>query len=78
MIAWLERAKQGPPLRFGTGIGRWDECTEVHVCKRFWGEGGLYGLTHRSIIVVVEEEEEKAHDVVLLFGREAVELVDIT
>jgi hypothetical protein len=38
----------------------------------------LYGLTHRSIIVVVEEEEEKAHDVVLLFGREAVELVDIT
>jgi hypothetical protein len=40
------------------------------------GGGWLYELTHRFIIVVVEEE--RAHDVVLLLGREAVELVDIT
>jgi hypothetical protein len=48
MIAWLERAKQGPPLRFGTGIGRWDECTEVYVCGRFWGVGGCTSLLTAS------------------------------
>jgi hypothetical protein len=40
------------------------------------GGGWLYGLIYRFITVVVEEE--RAHDVVLLFEREAVELVDIT